>query len=261
MLKATDDVNDHLNTETISFLKKIPKYIYFIFIVALLFLLYLPNEIVLKGKIEADTRYSIEVEYKAQRNGFFCASGNFLNRPIFGSSSRKFEYIDYFPTIKENNHYLSIPTSKFSFALCDYAIDSIKMNFKNNKILLFEQKSKLIYVNKRREIKLIKVEKNNYTLDIGSVNNSDLKKETILITERIKKKKALWKNYIVFLEVFFILCIFFIPFILIHFDKAKANKKEKPKTSRLLWFALLVITIFTIYLIDTLFIYYKTYSI
>lgn len=255
----------------ISLSKTQTNYVYFIFIaVFFLSFTFSNNNIILKGKINSKARYSIDVVYEAGKDDFFCTNWN----PFGSGLSRKQQYYKYLPDINDNKHYISIPVDEMFFSFCDYKVKQIEMNMNLGKTLLFAGGENLAYVNRPikqsfiidiKDIYLIKVEGNEYTLDIGVVNrhlnNLKLKKETISITERIKKKKALWKNYIVFLEVFFILCIFFIPFILIHFDKAKANKKEKPKTSRLLWFALLVITIFTIYLIDTLFIYYKTYSI
>ena len=193
MMDATDDVDEHITSETISLLRKVPKYVYFIFTIVLFFFFYSPSEIVLKGKIESDTGYSVDVSYRAERGGFFCTSWT-----LFGGYSRYYKYDSYFPTLNENEHYLSISTSKFSFPLCDYQIDTIKMNVKHNKILLFEKKANLVYTNKlikefssinRTSVKLIKVEKNHYTLDIGAVHNINNNRNTKKRSSYIIKKK------------------------------------------------------------------------
>ena len=194
MMDVSDDTNEHINSETISLLKKNPKYMYFIVIGILFYYFYPSDEIVLKGRIDSSTQYSVDVEYRAERGGLFCSTGT-----LFGGFSRRAKEDRYFPRLKANKHYLSIPKEKFSFGLCDYQINTIKMNINSNEILLFEKKHNLVYINKQigkhssinsEHINLIKVEKNHYTLDIGAVNNIGIKKQNTKkkSSYRIKQK-------------------------------------------------------------------------
>jgi len=204
MMEATDDVNDHLNTETISFLKKIPKYVYFIFMAVLIYLIFPSKEIVLKGRINSKIRYSVDVIYRATTDGPLCSNWN-----LFTGSHRKSKYNKYFPNIQDNEHYISVPIDKLFFSLCDYEVERIEMSMNGGKVLLFEGIDNLTYVNKHikdayltniKNIKLIKRDGNHYTVDIGIINHNrsnqskwNERKKYILTPTQIEQKKLVKK--------------------------------------------------------------------
>lgn len=72
MMDVTDDANDHINSEIIILLKKVPKYIYVIVIGVLFYYFYFPNEVVSieeEGVSEAYiSNYDRSKDYKKEYN-------------------------------------------------------------------------------------------------------------------------------------------------------------------------------------------------
>ena len=127
------------------------------------------EKIVIEGRINALKTYSIGVNYKAQKGGFFCS-----NWSMWNGISRKNKYYKYYPDIHNSEHHIKVPTHKFFFSFCDYKLEQIEMNIREDKIVLFKNNGGLSYVNPpyNKQIKFVKSEQNNYTLDIGPINHN-----------------------------------------------------------------------------------------
>ncbi len=74
---------------------------------------------------------------------------------------------------------------------------------------------------------------------------------------RVKEEKAFFTW-----EKLSIVGVISVPILLIYFDKKYLNrrKKERVKTSKLLWIALIIIVLFALYLVDTFFLVFNSYS-
>ena len=59
MMDVSDDTNDYINSETISLLKKVPKYIYVIVIGILFYYFYFPNESVSRKSVDNPTQHAV----------------------------------------------------------------------------------------------------------------------------------------------------------------------------------------------------------
>jgi len=137
----------------------------------------LKNKLIIKGKISEYGTYILRVYYVAQKDSFFCTTFS-----LFDGISPKSKFFEYIPTLSDNHHKVIFPTDEISwFNYCDYQLNSIYMDSE----IIFEKKNnKLEFIGNvypqspyPKVIKLRKVWKNQYTVDVYENPYSQIKNE------------------------------------------------------------------------------------